>query len=136
MRFNPSKETALLATSLGLALGAGYFTATQLASAQEPGASRTVTVDVATGPEGPPGPKGDQGEAGPQGEKGDQGTPGEAGPVGPAGPPGPKGDKGEPGEAGGGHCAGAPADFEPAIVVTNHPGGQLTEWTCISPDSN
>ena len=136
MRLTPSRTQALLATSLGLAVGAGYFTATQLASAQEPGAGRTVTVNVATGPQGEPGPPGEQGDKGDQGEIGPEGQPGAVGPPGPQGdigPPGPKGDKGEPG---GGPCAGAPEGFEPAIVVTNHPGGQLTEWTCISPDSN
>ena len=74
---------ALLAVSLGLALGAGFLAATQLASAQaEPGAGRTVTVNVATGPQGPPGepgPKGDKGDAGDTGPKGDQGAAGAEG---------------------------------------------------------
>lgn len=118
MRLKPKKPTPqiLLVTSLGLAIGAGFLTATQIAQGQEPAAGRTVTVNVATGPAGPAGPPG---EAGPQGEQGEQGI---------QGPPGPAGE--------GGPCQGAPPDFTPGIVVTNHPGGQVTEWTCISPDSN
>lgn len=120
MRWKPKKPTPgiLLAASLGLALTAGYFTATQLASGQGSAAERTITVNVATGPTGPSGPKGEQGP---------QGVVGPTGAQGPAGPPGP---------GGGGPCAGAPDGFEPGVVVTNHPGGQVTEWTCISGDSN
>lgn len=128
----PSKQSALLATSLGLAVGAGFLTATQVASGQEPG-GRTVTVDVATGP---------QGEQGIPGEQGEKGDPGEIGPVGPQGEPGPKGDQGEigppgpegpKGDPGGGPCAGSPAGYEPGFLVINHPGGQVKIWTCLAP---
>ena len=130
----PSKQSALLATSLGLAVGAGFLTATQVASGQEPTTGRTVTVDVATGPQGPPGEQGEigpPGETGPQGEAGPKGDQGEIGPI---GPPGPKGDKGDPGIPGtGGTCSGAPPAYEPGFLVINHPGGQVKIWTCLAP---
>ena len=141
MRLKPKKPTPqiLLATSLCLAVGAGFLTATQVASSQEPPASRTVTIDVATGPEGPPGPPGETGS------QGEQGIPGEIGPVGPKGDqgeiglPGPKGDKGDPGPQGppgegGGPCDGAPPGFTAGILRINHPGGQVDIWTCIEPE--
>jgi hypothetical protein len=62
----------LLALALVLALGAGFLASTAIG---QEAPTRTVTVDVATGPAGPPGP------------------PGPAGPVGPKGDPGPTGLK-------------------------------------------
>lgn len=88
-----------LAGALVLAGGSGFLAATALGTAAQ--ATRTVTIDVATGPQGPPGPPGPQGERGP------------------AGPPGP---------AGGTSC---PAGFSPADVVVNHPGGQTTLYVCV-----
>ena len=113
----PKKPTPgiLLATSLSLALGAGFLTATQIAQGQEPSSGRTVTVNVATGPEGPAGPPG---EAGPKGEQGE------------IGPPGPQGPPGE----GGGPCAGAPPTYSPGFLEINHPGGQVIIWTCLEPE--
>lgn len=104
---------------LMMAAGAGFLGAVQLAQAQEEPV-RTVTVDVATGPQGPPG------ETGPQGEQGEQGIQGEIGPIGPAGPQGPPGE-------GGGPCGGAPPDYSPGILVINAPGGQVRLWTCLAP---
>jgi hypothetical protein len=49
---------------------------------------------------------------------------------GPAGPAGPKGDKGEPG---GTTC---PTGYVFGKLVINHPGGQTTIFTCMTPDSN
>jgi hypothetical protein len=46
---------------------------------------------------------------------------------GPPGPPGPKGD------TGGTTC---PSGFEFGKLVINHPGGQTTIFTCLTPDSN
>lgn len=108
------KPFLLLTLGLTLALGAGFLTAVQIAQGQE-GPTRTVTIDVATGPQGPPGetgPKGEQGETGPQGL------------VGPPGPPG----------EGGGVCGGAPTGYSPGVLVINHPGGQVKIWTCIEPE--
>jgi hypothetical protein len=83
------------------ALAAAALTATQ----QTP--TRTVTIDVATGPQGDPGPPG---PPGPKGDKGD------VGPQGPAGPPG------------GLVC---PTGFSEGDLVINHPGGQVTLFTCL-----
>jgi hypothetical protein len=60
---------ALIAVALILAGTAGFLTAS--AVGQE-APTRTVTIDVATGPQGPPGP------AGPPGPKGDPGASGVA----------------------------------------------------------
>lgn len=56
----------------------------------------------------------------------DVGT-GSKGEPGPPGPPGPKGEQGEPGPAGLECLAG----FSPAELVVNHPGGQVTLYTCL-----
>jgi hypothetical protein len=103
-----AKAVALMALGLGLAGASGFLTATAFSQEAEP--TRTVTVDVATGPPGPEGPPGPAGEPGPQGEQG------EAGPVGPAGP------------AGGQTCS---AGFSPGVLVINAPGGQVTLETCL-----
>ena len=130
MKLRKPTPGILLATSLSLALGAGFLTATQLASSADQGPSRTVTVDVATGPTGPEGPEG------PEGPPGAQGPIGETGPEGPIGPIGPTGEQGPPGPPGegGGPCAGAPEGYSPGFLVINHPGGQTTIWTCLEPE--
>lgn len=59
---------AVLAVSLALAAGAGYLTSTAIGGSSQ--ATRTVTIDVATGPAGPagpPGPAGPKGDTGPAG---------------------------------------------------------------------
>lgn len=66
---------------------------------QEP--TRTVTINVATGPTGPAGPKGDQGEPGPQG------------------PPGPSG------------ATTCPTGYSFGVLKINAPGGQVTLFTCL-----
>ena len=142
MKLKPSKEAALLTASLGLALGTGYFVSTQIASAQEPGEGRTVTVDVSTGPQGLPGPPGEKGDKGDQGEIGPEGQPGEVGPPGPQGesgeigPIGPQGEKGEKGDPGSGNpCAGAPTGFAPGFLVIIQQGqGPTTIYTCLEPE--
>lgn len=112
--------------SLGLALGAGYLTATALSPAAADAPQRTVTIDVATGPTGPEGPPGPQGKPGPPGAKG---------PTGEQGPQGIQGEQGPPGPPGGGDiCSGAPTGYEPGLLVINHPGGQVTIYTCIEPE--
>src|SRR5262245_63611536 len=61
-----AKRYALLGVALVLAGGAGLLTAVALGtSSAEP--TRTVTIDVATGPQGPAGPAGPQGPPGPVG---------------------------------------------------------------------
>jgi|SRR5215831_4050004 len=54
-------------------------------------------------------------------------TNGATGPQGPAGPPGPKGDTGPEGPAGLECLTG----YAPGLLVINHPGGQVTIYTCI-----
>ena len=95
--------------SIGLAGAAGVLTATAFSgSSQAP--TKTVTIDITPGP---PGPKGD---TGPQGIKGD------------IGPQGVKGDVGPPGPTGGLVC---PTGFSEGDLVLNHPGGQVTLFTCL-----
>jgi len=91
----------IIAMAVGLSLAgvAGFATS----QAQTGSPTRTVTINVATGPRGPAGP---------------------AGPPGPAGPRGPKGDPG----TGGSNC---PSGFTPGEVVINHPSGQATIYTCL-----
>jgi len=50
---------------------------------------------------------------------------GQTGPQGPAGPAGPPGPTGPPG---GQTC---PAGYQLGALVINHPGGQVTLWTCL-----
>jgi Collagen triple helix repeat (20 copies) len=102
---------------------AGFFVAS---AATEK--TRTVTINVATGPRGAPGPPGPSGPRGEQGERGPRGAQGEQGPKGDAGPQGPPGPKGDPGEPGKIAC---PSGFSPGELVINHPGGQTTIWTCL-----
>jgi hypothetical protein len=59
-RLRANRLTLLLVASLALAGGTGYLTASAVGvGKQEP--TRTVTIDVATGPQGPPGPPGSPG---------------------------------------------------------------------------
>jgi hypothetical protein len=92
--------------------------------------TRTVAVNLATGPRGPAGaegpagargPKGDQGAKGEAGPAGAQGPKGEQGIAGPPGPPGPKGDAGL-------QCA---SGYSPGVLQLNAPGGQVRIWTCL-----
>jgi hypothetical protein len=124
---NSFSPLALVAIAAGIALAAasGFLSAMAVgATQQDP--TRTVTIDV--GPPGPPGPQGPQGPAGPKGD---------AGPVGPTGPKGDKGDKGDTGPAGPVGPAGppgglvCPAGFSEGDLVINHPGGQVTLFTCL-----
>ena len=102
------RTAALIAAgALGLAGASGFLAAGALSSAPE--ATRTVTIDVATGPTGPAGPQGP------------------AGPAGPAGPRGPQGERGPTG-ASGQEC---PPGFEFGDLVINHPHGQVTVFTCL-----
>jgi hypothetical protein len=119
------QQFLLLFLSLTMTMGAGFLAAKAL-SQDEAAPSRTVTIDVATGPQGPPG------ETGPQGEQGEQGIQGEIGPIGPQGIQGPQGPPGPPGE-GGGPCGGAPDGWLPGFLEINHPGGQVVIYTCLEP---
>lgn len=102
--------------TVGLLLAgtSGFFVATSTGAGQ---ATRTVTVNVATGPRGPAGPPG------PQGPKGDPSTV-----PGPRGEQGERGPQGPPGAAGGSFC---PDGFSGGELVINHPGGQTITWTCL-----
>jgi hypothetical protein len=59
------RRLAPLAAALVLAGGTGFLASQALSAGQQ--ATRTVTIDVATGPQGPPGEKGDPGPPGPPG---------------------------------------------------------------------
>jgi hypothetical protein len=119
----------LLAAGIVLTASAGFLASQALSSATaEP--TRTVTVNVGEGTQGPPGPAGPAGPPGPKGDQGERGATGEQGPAGPRGPAGPAGP---PGSGGGGPCAGAPAGYEPGVLVLNAPGGQVRLWTCLGP---
>jgi len=83
----------VVGASLLLAGIAGALASTAVGASK----TRTVTINVATGPRGPKGPPG------------------------PQGPKGPKGDAGL-------EC---PSGYSPGVLVINHPGGQVTLWTCI-----
>jgi Collagen triple helix repeat (20 copies) len=127
------KPIILLTVSLSLSLGAGFLAAT--AFSQESTPSRTVTVDVGTGPQGPAGPPGETGPKGDPGLPGGQGPPGETGPKGETGATGPQGPPGEGGDL----CAGAPTGYTPGLLTikgeVNHvKGSQVTIWTCIEPE--
>jgi Collagen triple helix repeat (20 copies) len=98
----------IVSAALALAGLAGFFTARALSQGSD---IPTKTITIKNGEPGPPGPKGDTGERGP------------------AGPAGPKGDKGDPGPAGGTTC---PDGFVFGKLVINHPGGQVTMFTCFA----
>ena len=65
------RASTILAT-VGAAgfLGAGGLAAAAVSSGSAPAPTKTVTINVATGPAGPPGPKGDTGATGPAGPAG------------------------------------------------------------------
>jgi len=65
MKLPPRAALAAAAGALTLAAGAGFLTSQAMSAGSQ--ATRTVTVDVATGPAGPPGPPGPRGEPGPAG---------------------------------------------------------------------
>jgi hypothetical protein len=117
----PSASVLLLATSLALAGGSGFFASNAISdSNQTP--TKTVTVDLPGGPTGPQGPPGVQGPPGPIGPKGE---PGERGPTGPTGA---RGATGPAGPTGNFSC---PAGFSEGILVINAPGGQVRLFTCL-----
>ena len=91
---------ALAVLGLVLAGTAGFLTAVAT-GASNATPTRTVTVNVATGPRGP------------------------------VGPPGPRGEQGERGPAGEPGSSSCPAGYEPGALIINHPGGQTTIWTCL-----
>jgi hypothetical protein len=100
---------AWIAVALALAGGSGFLVS-QALSAGPTAPSKTVTIDVATGPQGP---------AGPPGQKGDQGAPGETGPAGATGPAGPAGDF---------TCLDG---YSAGILEIDHPGGHVNLYVCI-----
>lgn len=101
MRIPKPPLAVLVAGTLALAGGSGFFASQAIGGASQ-APSRTVTVDVATGPTGPQGP---------------------------AGPPGPKGDTGPQGPAGALACD---VGFSLADVVFIQQGkGPTTIRTCV-----
>jgi len=123
MKLNPNATLALGSILLVGAGGLGAAFAVAATSSPQQ-ATKTVTINltgtaVNQGPPGPPGPKGDAGPVGPAGPKGDKGAAGEPGVQGPPGPQGPPG---------GLVC---PAGFSEGDLVINHPGGQVTLFTCL-----
>lgn len=110
------KNISIIFVSLALAGASGFFVASALS--QGPSApSGTTTITIRNGATGPTGADGPQGPEGPPGAEGPQGPTGEQGPTGPQGPPG--------GEF---TC---PDGFELGYLVINHPGGQVTIFTCL-----
>lgn len=108
----------------GLAFtGTGGFLASQALSQTDSG--KVVTIDVGKGEKGDPGPAG---PPGPIGETGAKGAKGDPGPIGATGPKGSTGDKGEKGDPGGTTC---PEGFVFGRLIINHPGGQVTIFTCL-----
>ena len=96
----------LITGALAVTAAAGFLAAT--ATSQNQQATTTVTVDIPTGGPGEPGPAGPPGPPGPAGA---------TGPAGPAGPPG---------------AVECPAGFSEGELVINHPGGQVTLFTCLA----
>jgi hypothetical protein len=116
-----TKAALIGISSLALAGASGFMAAVAIGQDGN-GPEVTTTINVAEGaqgPIGPPGPKGEQGEVGPIGPQGPQGERGPIGATGPAGPQGP---------AGGLTCK---TGFSMGELVINHPGGQVTIWTCL-----
>jgi hypothetical protein len=103
------KLVTLIASGTLLAGGSGYL-ASEALTAGSQDAQVTTTINLATGESGPPGPAGPTGEQGPAGEKG---------------PPGPIGPTGSAG------AVTCPPNFIEGELVINHPGGQVTIFTCI-----
>jgi hypothetical protein len=99
--------------SLTLAATAGVITAVAIGAGSPPAPVRTVTLNITPGTPGPAGPAGPVGPAGPAGSTGPKGD------VGPAGPQGPSGS------------IACPSGFVPGLVIVNHPGGQVTLYSCI-----
>jgi len=106
-------SNVILTGSAVLFVAAGGFGVAAVLGATNQTPTKTVTIDVATGPEGPIGPPGPKGDTGPAGE---------------VGATGPKGDTGPQGPPGGVTCI---AGFSEGLLVINHPGGQTTIFTCI-----
>lgn len=131
-----TRSAIYLSSSLVLAGASGYLASTALS--QEPGIpSKTVTVEVETGPKGDTGatgPKGDVGPPGPKGDKGEQGIQGQQGIQGPQGP------KGETGPSGTMSCptgfTAGELTIKGAVTITPLPAGEpkVTIWTCIKDD--
>ena len=128
----PTTIAMALAGGLALAAVSGFFTS-QAVGTNTAAQTRTVTITLKRGPPGPPGktgppgPKGPQGEPGPKGIQGPQGEPGQPGPKGDVGPKGDIGPQGATGPAG----LECPSGYDPGVLVINHPGGQVTIWTCL-----
>jgi hypothetical protein len=122
-------SSTILATlaATGFVASGGFGVAAVIA---QDGPEKTVTIDVGKGEKGDPGPAGPAGPAGPKGDKGEPGEQGERGLVGPAGP---KGDKGDVGPPGGTTC---PEGYVFGKLIINHPGGQTSIFTCMTPESN
>jgi hypothetical protein len=64
-----NRNVAIVLGALALAGGSGFLASSALSGSQQ-APTKTVTVDVATGPAGPPGPPGPQGPQGPAGTGG------------------------------------------------------------------
>lgn len=134
-----------MAAALTLAAGSGLLAAKALGVGAQ-GPSRTVTINVATGPQGPAGPPGPQGDPGPAGAgleiKGTVPTRADLPSSGNK-----QGDTyivtadgsiqvwdGTKWVQSGSIAAGSigcPSSFTAGELVINHPGGQTIIWTCL-----
>ena len=115
------RQILIIALALTFAATSGFFVAQALSASSQ--ATRTVTVNIPTGSTGPQGPQGDPGPTGPKGDTGSQG------PIGPKGDTGATGPQGPTGPTGGISC---PSGFSEGELVINHPGGQVTLFTCLA----
>lgn len=107
----PSKAVLFLAVGLVLAGSSGLLGAHALMAAGVLD-TKTITIHLTAGP---PGPKGERGPVGPQGPQGERGLVGAQGPQGERGPAGME----------------CPVGFIAGYLVINHPGGQVTVFTCL-----
>ena len=112
----------LIVTSVLTAAGAGVLTATAISGGKSASqATKTVTINVATGPQGETGPAG---PAGPKGATGEQGAKGDIGPI------GPQGEQGPPGTGGGAESCPTGSTFGEAVFIQQGKG-PTTLLTCI-----
>jgi len=128
----PRGAVLYMIVGLTFAGAAGFLSATAFGVGTAATPTTTVTIDVGPqGPTGATGPQGPQGDTGPKGDPGPQGLQGEIGATGPQGPAGPKGDTGDTGPQGPPGGLDCPDGFQQGNLVINHPGGQVTLFTCL-----
>ena len=132
----PRPSTMIAGVAAAFYVAAGGFGTAAIVMAQSGGPVKVVTIDIKNGEPGPTGPEGPAGLPGPKGDKGDKGATGDTGPAGPVGPAGPKGEKGDTGAQGPPGGTTCPEGYVFGKLIINHPGGQASIYTCMTPESN